>query len=65
MKIKRKMPKLASVLLCFSMVSSNLLPAYATEAVVTETSLEEAGENGSNEPENDTVNTVMLNDDVE
>ena len=59
------MPKLASVLLCFSMVSSNLLPAYATEAVVTETSLEEAGENGSNEPENDTVNTVMLNDDVE
>lgn len=65
MKIKRKMPKLASVLLCFSMVSSNLLPAYATEAVVTETSLEEAGENGSNEPENDTVNTVMLNDDME
>lgn len=65
MKIKRKMPKLASVLLCFSMVSSNLLPAYATEAVVTETSLEEAGENGNNEPENDTVNTVMLNDDVE
>ena len=65
MKIKRKMPKLASVLLCFSMVSSNLLPVYATEAVVTETSLEEAGENGNNEPENDTVNTVMLNDDVE
>lgn len=65
MKIKRKMPKLASVLLCFSMVSSNLLPAYATEAVVTETSMEEAGENGNNEPENDTVNTVMLNDDVE
>ena len=65
MKIKRKMPKLASVLLCFSMVSSNLLPVYATEAVVTETSLEEAGENGNNEPENDMVNTVMLNDDVE
>lgn len=65
MKIKRKMPKLASVLLCFSTVSSNLLPAYATEAVVTETSMEEAGENGNNEPENDTVNTVMLNDDVE
>lgn len=65
MKIKRKMPKLASVLLCFSMVSSNLLPVYATEAVVTETSLEEAGENGNDEPENDTVNTVMLNDDVE
>lgn len=41
MKIKRKIPKLLSILLSFTISFTNILPAYATEVFISESSLEE------------------------
>ena len=40
MNIKRNISKLVSSLLCFSMIFSNVLPAYAADAVITENTLD-------------------------
>lgn len=40
MNIKRNISKLVSGLLCFSMIFSNVLPAYAADAVITENTLD-------------------------
>lgn len=40
MNIKSKISKLVSGLLCFSMIFSNVLPAYAADAVITENTLD-------------------------
>lgn len=40
MNIKSKISKLVSGLLCFSMIFSNVLPAYAADAVITENILD-------------------------
>lgn len=40
MNIKSKISKLVSGLLCFSMIFSNALPAYAADAVITENTLD-------------------------
>lgn len=40
MNIKSKISKLVSGLLCFSMIFSNVLPAYAANAVITENTLD-------------------------
>ncbi len=42
MSIKKKIPRLMSVLLSFSMAFGGVIPAYATEAIITENSIEEA-----------------------
>ncbi len=42
MNIKKKIPRLMSVLLSFSMAFGGVIPAYATEAIITENSIEEA-----------------------
>lgn len=60
MNIKKHVPKFTSVLLSFAMLFSNVLPAYATEAIITESALEEAGQ-----IEDDGEGLVMLNDDAE
>ena len=41
MKIKRKIPKLLSFLLSFTISFTNILPAYAAEVFISESSLEE------------------------
>lgn len=43
MNIKSKISKLVSGLLCFSMIFSNALPAYASDAVITENTLDGEG----------------------
>lgn len=59
MKIKKQVPKLTSVLLSFAMAFSSVLPAYATDAIVTENVLEET------ELSADGENKVMLENDID
>lgn len=47
MNIKKQIPRLASFLLSFAMAFGNVIPVYASEAIISESSLEEMGLNES------------------
>ncbi len=59
MKIKKQVPKIVSGILCFTVILGSLLPAHATDTIITESLLEETV---SYEPERDDAdNNIVRN----
>ncbi len=62
MKIKKCAPKIMSGMLCLTFVFGSLFPAGATDAIITETSLEETENSGTGQTGN--ADTAIGNEDI-